>query len=47
MIINAIFVYYMEEGQRGITIIQNCNKTNSDIYLRNMGIERNHNSETN
>jgi hypothetical protein len=26
-------------------IIQNCNKTNSDLSLRNMGIERNHNSE--
>jgi len=26
-------------------IIQNCNKTNSDLYLRNMGIERSHNSE--
>ena len=29
-----------------IKIIQNCNKTNSDLFLRNMGIERNHNSET-
>ena len=26
-------------------IIQNCNKTNSDLRLRNMGIERSHNSE--
>ena len=26
-------------------IIQNCNKTNSDLCLRNMGIERSHNSE--
>jgi hypothetical protein len=29
-----------------IKIIQNYNKTNSDMCLRNMGIERNHNSET-
>jgi hypothetical protein len=27
-------------------IRQNCNKTNSDLCLRNMGIERNHNSVT-
>jgi len=29
-----------------IKIIQNSNKTNSDIRLRNMGAERNCNSET-
>jgi hypothetical protein len=29
-----------------IKIIQNCNKISSDLCLRNMGIERNHNSET-
>jgi hypothetical protein len=28
-----------------IKIIQNRNKTNSDLCLRNMSIERNHNSE--
>jgi hypothetical protein len=28
-----------------IKIIQNCNKTSNDLCLRNMGIERNHNSE--
>jgi len=29
-----------------IKIIQNCSKTNSNLCLRNVGIERNHNSET-
>jgi len=28
-----------------IKIIQNCHKTNSDLRLRNVGAERNHNSE--
>ena len=29
-----------------IKIIQNSNKTNSNLCLRNMGVERNYNSET-
>jgi hypothetical protein len=40
-------VFQKQTGHQAveIKIIQNCNKTNSDLCLRNMGIERSHNSE--
>ena len=40
-------VFQKQIGQKAVEtkIIQNCNNTNSDLYLRNMGIERSHNSD--
>ena len=40
-------VFQKQIGHQAVEtkIIQNCNKTNSDLCLINMGIERSHNSE--
>jgi len=40
-------VFQKQIGHQAVEtkIIQNCNKTNSDLCLRNMGIERSHISE--